>query len=130
MAGALLASTYSTPGRRAFGDLGTVPEGEAISTWGSINFAGLQIAAGVRMERADYLRAPCFINATHGVKGGPRTGVMLVRMFVHPFEQPDIIVALGECNPAAVAVICELWAMGRGMICTYYCRLEMGKLKI
>ena len=53
MRSALLASTYATPGRRAFGSRGTVGEG---FVWAKMDWGGLNIAEGVVTNFGDELR--------------------------------------------------------------------------
>ena len=54
MARALFASAYSTPGRRAFGHLGDLPEDDESSVWARMDFGGCRVAAGVTTELVEF----------------------------------------------------------------------------
>ena len=80
----LLASQYATPGRVAFGCLGTVPNDEDAKMWGAMDWSGLQIAAGYHTEFCENVRAPCLVRASTKLKmQKPVTGIFHVRAFVH-----------------------------------------------
>ena len=89
----LLASSYSTPGRRAFGSRGTIPDG---FIWAKMDWSGLNIAEGIVTNFEEEVRAPCFISASTVVKSVPKVGVFLVHGFIHKITSPDVVVALGD----------------------------------
>ena len=96
MAQRLLASTYSTPGRRAYGRLGLVPAGSK-DVWGSdFDPSGMVVAAVAVSVFGERARAPTFGVATTMMKGKkPVTSLYLALAFVHPEDRPDIVVVLG-----------------------------------
>ena len=93
----MLSSTYQTPGRRAFGHLGVMPDDQAASKWGKFDAAGLQIAAGVDTVFMERARPPCFVKATKKVKGEKHgtAHLFFVRAFVHEEGVEDIVVSIG-----------------------------------
>ena len=92
MAHALLASSFSTPGRRAFGRRGVLPDG---FLWGGVDWGGLVVAEGVVTDFTEERRAPCFGTGTTVVnKKDGVTSPVLVLAFIYEEEVPSVVVAL------------------------------------
>ena len=69
MAQHLLSSAYATPGRRASGRIGVVPNDPKVIDWGRFNPRGLVVAQVVTTAFVENVRAPCFVMATSVMKG-------------------------------------------------------------
>lgn len=90
----LLASTYSTPGRRAHGRLGVVPNKEEYKV-GGFDARGLEVAAVVTTDYVERARAPIFGTATTKMSGQDVQSLFLALAFVHEVDEEDIVVVLG-----------------------------------
>ena len=91
----LLASTFSTPGRRAHGRLGAVPATDPYRNFGGFDARGLEVAAVVTTEFVERGRAPCFGKATTKMSGEDVISLFLALAFVHEEGEPDVVVVLG-----------------------------------
>ena len=90
-----LASTYSTPGRRAHGRLGAVPSTEAYKDFGGFDARGLEVAAVVTTDFVERARAPIFGMVTTKMSGVDVQSLFLALAFVHEEDEEDIVVVLG-----------------------------------
>ena len=96
MAQHLLSSAYATPGRRASGRIGVVPNDPKVIDWGRFNPRGLVVAQVVTTAFVENVRAPCFVMATSVMKGKRAvTSLFYVWAFVHPEGFQDRVVCLG-----------------------------------
>jgi hypothetical protein len=99
----LPSSIYSTPGMRAFGDAGCVPEDDP-------QVPGLQIAFVARSAIISKVRAPCFGFLTTRNRGSssPIRNAFLALRLVHMHDKPDIVAVEG------------VWLLDKGDFAEYY----------
>ena len=112
MAHTLLASAYSTPGRRAYGARGFLPEG---FLWAKMDWGGFAVAEYITTEFTEEVRAPCFgrgtVKMTIEGKAEISSAPLLVLAFIYEVERPDIVVCLFN------------WLVDNSWLKQYYTRL-------
>ena len=93
MAGGLLASSYSTPGMRAYGAIKKLPDD---FMWGDQDWGGYLVAEYVTTSFVDELRAPCFADASSRLtQNDPKMGLAFVEGFVYEEDKEDRVAVLG-----------------------------------